>query len=96
MRTLNGDDIRRTDPYRHKFADAMSEYLYGLDHDDRDGDSTDYGLWFARVGRWIVWEQSTGAVGATKFETEDEARRFFTDESANYGRWLGDDEPEGD
>ena len=75
MDTLNGNTITQTDPYRHKFADAISEYVY----DDMDlwheahGDAESPVGWFSQLGKRIIRGDSQGFVWVEKFGNAHEA-----------------------
>ena len=77
MRTLRGDEITRTDENRHKFADAMAEYLWGLtmdsSQDDERGNVDEFGIWGARFGRHVLFTDSRGFVWRDRYSTEREA-----------------------
>lgn len=66
MITLSGESIRRTDPHRHKFADAMSEYLYDLllqgGEDEWTGSVESVTGHVARFGRRLLFEDGRGFV----------------------------------
>lgn len=76
METINGNDIRLSDPHRHKFADALTEYVYDdtdrwVDHASGDAESP-IG-WFAQCGKRILRGDSQGFVWVERFGNDHEA-----------------------
>lgn len=73
-----------------KFADDLSEALYGNDPDDSAGDSCTYGYWYGlylvdgtefipgvEPGAYVLTEQESGFVEAIRYLTEEEAQDAF-------------------
>jgi hypothetical protein len=62
----NGTSVRRTDPHRHKYPDAMAEYLdhLALDgmHDSTEGDAEASVGWFLQFGKRILRGDNQGFV----------------------------------
>lgn len=88
-------EIRATDPYRHKFADAMSEYLHQLSldsgWDDASGNVDAPTGWFARFGKRILHEDSQGFVWQALHDTECDAIAHYDALSDAYNRWDTDE-----
>lgn len=83
-----GDDIRLTDPHRHKYDSAMAEYLdSGYDYDDATGDVSWHGF-VRRFGKRLVHEDDYGFVTVERYATEAEAIERWETIDAEYGEWL--------
>jgi hypothetical protein len=57
-----------------------------------DIDSEDGELVSSIYGHWIVWENSSGMVSVSKFETEEELSAAWTQFESDYSDWAGEDE----
>lgn len=55
-------------------------------------DSEDGELVSGIYGHWIVWENSSGFVSVSKFETEEELSAAWTEFVSRYEDWAGEDE----
>jgi hypothetical protein len=98
------ESIRKTDPHRHKYADAMAEYL---DFDanmrcDRDSGDVECGTgWFAEFGKRILCHDERGFVWVEKWPNDLAAEQVFNAMQAYYEAWddenpdYDDDLPEG-
>ena len=86
--------IRRNDPHRHKFADALAEYLDMrlADNMERsDGDvECPTGAWI-RCGRRILFYDERGFVWVETYPDEAKAEAMEKLLSDYYG-WWGDEE----
>lgn len=90
MMTKQGNEVRLTDPHRHKFADALAEYLYD-DMDswahDASGDAECPTGWFARIGKRILRGDDHGFVWVERFHDERGAETIFNALSHLYSAW---------
>lgn len=81
MITYHGEDVRKTDPHRHKFGSAMAEFLYllGLDggEDESCGDAEAPVGYVQRFGKRLLRSDSRGFVDDEKYPTEEIAKRVF-------------------
>lgn len=59
--------------------------------DDESG-STDWGCWFARIGKRIVSTDSQGFWYVSRYATETEAIAEFDRADSDYSDWMGDDD----
>ena len=89
-------EIRRTDPYRRKFADAMSEYLHQLSldsgWDEASGNVDAPTGWFARFGKRILHEDSQGFVWTENFTDEAACIAQYDLLATEYDTWDSDPE----
>lgn len=87
--------IKKNDPHRHKYADAMAEYLdyldYGMVADGYSGDSECLTGHFARFGRRILVGDDRGFVWVEKWPSEQSARQVY-DAMDHYYGWWADEE----
>ena len=90
----DGEEIRLIDPYRHKFADAMSEYLWLLSMDsgwdDQSGDVECSTGWFARFGKRLLFSDSQGFVGHDRFADEAACIAQYDLLATEYADWDRD------
>jgi len=98
MKLSNGDDIRWTDRYRHKYGSAIAEYLGTVEGGtivaDEDTGSVEAPTgWVGRFGRRLMIEDDRGFVSVERFDTEADAIERFEAIDAEYGAWMDDDEP---
>jgi hypothetical protein len=76
------DDIRLTDPTRHKFNSAMAEYLYMYLINGDDGEARvtfGEGEWANLYGKWILAGDNCGFVNAYKHSSKAEADSAWQD-----------------
>lgn len=96
MILCTGDEIRLTDPHRHKYLSAMAEYLDHLagmsGEDASSGDVECSTGWFALFGRRILVHNSQGFVWTETFDTATEARAHYDLLDTEYGMWGNDEE----
>lgn len=89
-------EIRRTDPYRRKFADAMTEYLHQLSldssYDAASGDVDCSTGWFAIFGRRILREDSQGFVWTETFPDATAADAAYDLLNVEYAFWADSEE----
>lgn len=86
-----GDDIRLTDPHRHKYGSAMAEYLdAGLDPDQATG-SVEWHGHVSRFGKRLLHEDDRGFVSVERYPTEAAAVERFEAIDAEYGEWVDSD-----
>lgn len=86
MKTVGGETIMRTDPWRRKFGDAMAEYLWYRMLDGDDGDdwiAGGDGCSVTRFGRTLLICDSVGFVDRAKHTTVRDAEIIFEEQ-----RWL--------
>lgn len=100
MITTEGNTITWSDPHRHKFADALTEYIY----DDMDSWSSDAGGdhesqigWFAQIGKRILRGDGQGFVWLERFGNEHEADMIIRalrhyDDIWSMGEWSEDED----
>ena len=86
-------EIRRTDPNRHKYADALAEYIDTACYlDTYSGDVESPTGWFALVGRRIIVHDSRGFVHVETFPEPWGALQVYDAMDALYCAWANDDE----
>lgn len=97
MKTQFGDDIRYSDPHRHKYDSAMAEYLDGLDADESTGD-VDWHGHVSRFGKRLLHHDDRGFVSVERYPTVAAAVERFEVIDAEYGAWLdlSDDDDDSD
>lgn len=84
------EDIRATDPHRHKYDNAMAEYLdfIGADYEDESTGSVEWCEYVQRFGKRLLITDDRGFVTCDKYATEDAAREVFGRADVAYGEWL--------
>jgi hypothetical protein len=91
MILCTGDEIRRTDPHRRKYADAMSEYLDHLagisGQDAESGDVQAPTGWFALFGRRILRHDNYGFVGTETYPDPMAAAAAYDLLDVEYAYW---------
>lgn len=89
MLTREGYSVRSVDQHRHKYSDAIAEWLdYHPDHEDEStGDVESPTGYVARFGRTLLVTDSRGFVDRDTYRTEQEARERYTDCEENYTLW---------
>ena len=74
MLLSNGQQVRATDPYRHKYSDAMAEYLDHLAmdgaHDSTEGHAEASCGWFLQFGKRILRGDNQGFVWTERCPTQ--------------------------
>lgn len=91
-------DIRVHDPHRHKYADALAEYVdlhADRFYDNASGDVECPTGWFAIVGRRLIRHDDRGFVWVETYADKDGAERVFDALNALYCAW-GDEDAEDD
>lgn len=95
MITRSEQSIRLTDPRRHKYADAMAEYLSDLAMDGgQDQDSGDVECptgWFARFGRRILVGDERGFVWVEVWPEPLAAEQVYNAMQRYYDEWSYDE-----
>lgn len=83
------EDIRYKDSHRHKFGDAIAEYLYtkGLDYADQDTGSVEWDVFIMRFGKRLLINDDRGFVWCETFPSEAEAIAAFEEIDAAYAKW---------
>lgn len=61
---------------------------------DETSGSTEWGEWFARIGKWIVSTDSQGFWYAWKYTTEIEAIGTYKITDEEYGEWASSEDDE--
>ena len=97
MKLNNGEDIRWTDRYRHKYGSAMAEYLCTVEGgtivaDEDTGTVEAPTGWVGRFGRRLMQEDDRGFISVERFATEDEAVERFEAIARAYDDWDSQDE----
>jgi len=88
MKNQFGDDIRLTDPHRHKYNSAMAEYLdSGLDADQSTG-GVDWHGHVGLFGKRLLHTAARGFVSVEKFPTKAAAVERFDAIDAEYSAWV--------
>lgn len=89
MRTREGISVRLTDQYRHKYSDAIAEWLdMHPDYEDEStGDTEAPTGYVARFGRTLLTTDSRGFVDRDTYRTVEEARRALDDIADEYYSW---------
>jgi hypothetical protein len=79
MITREGSSITKTDKHRHKYADAMSEYLANRDdaYDNASGGAESPMGWFARFGKRLLRGDDRGFVWCEVYPSADDAENVF-------------------
>lgn len=99
MITSEGVSIRKTDQHRHKYLDAMAEWIsywsqVGFERDDYAGDVECPVGYFERHGKRILICDDQGYVWVNKYHDERGAQAMFHALERYYDTW--DDEAFGD
>lgn len=81
------EEIRLTDPHRHKFDSAMAEWLYWLECDDYTG-SAEWGEYVQLFGKRILFEDNRGFVTCDKYPNEAKALERFETIDRAYDDYL--------
>lgn len=97
MITGQGYEIRKTDPHRTKYGDAMAEYLDGRLEwaSEESGDVECPTGHFTRFGRRILVTDDRGFVWVEKWATTEKAERVYSAMDQFYWYWA-DEEMEED
>jgi hypothetical protein len=91
MICTNGEEIRHSDPHRHKYGSAMAELLDHLNPDEETG-SVDWHGHVGRFGKRLLHSDDQGFVDVERYTSEAEAIERFQAIDTEYGEWLGDDD----
>jgi hypothetical protein len=99
MRLKDSDsEIRQTDPHRHKFADALTEYAYDRMDAWAYGGSGDVDCptgWFARIGdKRIIRGDDSGFVWVEKFADKRGREAVYYALELVFWAWSEEDVPE--
>ena len=90
MITCEGTTVTRTDPYRHKFADAMAEYLYErqfMEMHDFGGDEQCPTGWWVQFGRRILRGDADGFIRVETWPSVDAADCVVTALELYWAAW---------
>lgn len=90
MLTKNGAQITKTDSTRHKYADAISEYLDNAELDWSGSVECPTGA-YALAGRRIVFTDDRGFVWTETYPDADGAEQVFDALELYYCDWEDDD-----
>lgn len=86
--------ITKTDPHRHKYADAMAEYLDWLSAESMERGSGDAECptgWFVQFGRRILVGDERGFVWVEVWPEEAAATQVYEAMDLYYSQWAYDD-----
>lgn len=87
---IGPDDIRKDDEHRHKYNDAMAEFLdtLGLDYADEDCGDVEWDVFVMRFGKRLLMTNDRGFVYCEKRRNEDEAKAIFVSIEKDYYKWC--------
>ena len=94
MMLKNGYEIRKSDPNRYKYSDAMAEFLdiIGPDYEDESmGDVESPTGYVQRFGRRLLTTDGQGFVDCTAFDDARGAEAVFHALERCYGIWADDE-----
>lgn len=95
MITKQGESIVKSDPHRHKFNDALTEYVYGqMDgwSDNSSGDAECPAGWYAKVGgRRLIRGDERGFVWMETFGNESDRDCIYQALDGAYWAWSADE-----
>lgn len=91
----NTERITRTDSYRHKYADAITEYVYrDMESwaDTSTGDAESPTGWFGKAGaKRIIRGDERGFVWTERFDSERDRDTVYDALDAVYWAWSDDE-----
>ncbi len=80
--------------YVFKYSCPMAAVVDGIVHEGAADETTgdmDFGVFVARVGRRVVWEDSQGFVDYRRYSDDVEAGAAFAETAYAYDEWLDQD-----
>lgn len=93
MLTAMGQSIRLRDPHRHKYGDAIAEWLdHHIDYADEMTGDVDWDVFIARFGRTLLIFDDRGFVERVTYTTEQMAIEQYGLLDEQYCQWAFDEE----
>ena len=97
MKLKNGEEIRYSDKYRHKYGSAIAEFLCAVEGgtivaDEDTGTVEAPTGWVGRFGRRLMTEDDRGFITVERFATEAEAVERFEEVAEAFNAWDSQDE----